>query len=101
MYAWIWRHLPFGFRGKLAGSILLGLGAVALLWFVIFPVVDPHLPFNNDGGVSTSVNNGPGPGPAAPGPPQSGQPGGGDGNDSVVPPSPGGPDPATSPSLPS
>jgi hypothetical protein len=53
MYAWIWRHLPFGRPGRVLGSLVLALAAVALLWFVVFPAVDPHLPFNNDGHVST------------------------------------------------
>jgi hypothetical protein len=52
VYAWIWRHLPFGRPGKLVGSVLLALAAVALLWFVVFPAIDPHLPFNNDGQVT-------------------------------------------------
>jgi hypothetical protein len=37
MYAWIWRQLPFGLPGKLAGSLLLFSGAVSLLWFWVFP----------------------------------------------------------------
>ncbi len=47
MYAWIWRRLPFGLRGKLAGSFVL-LGIVgALLWYVIFPWAEPLLPFDD------------------------------------------------------
>jgi hypothetical protein len=46
MYAWIWRTLPFGVWGKLVASVLLIVGVAALLWFVIFPAVDPLLPFN-------------------------------------------------------
>ncbi len=52
MYSWIWRHLPFGRPGKLAGSVLLVLVAVGLLWYVAFPAADPHLPFTNDGKVT-------------------------------------------------
>lgn len=37
MYAWIWRHLPFGLPGKIGGSLLLIVGAVSLLWFWVFP----------------------------------------------------------------
>jgi len=44
VYAWIWRHLPFGTRGKIIGSVLLIGAAVALLWFVVFPALDPYLP---------------------------------------------------------
>lgn len=43
MYAWIWRHLPFGVPGKLGGSLLLAAAFAALLWFVIFPWIDPWL----------------------------------------------------------
>ena len=43
MYAWIWRHLPFGLTGKLAGSLLLAGGAVALLWLLVFPWLDPFV----------------------------------------------------------
>jgi hypothetical protein len=43
MYAWIWRHLPFGRWGKIGGSLLLVAGAAALLWFVVFPWMDPWL----------------------------------------------------------
>lgn len=47
MYVWIWRHIPGGLPGKLFGSLVLFLGAVALLLFIIFPKVSPKLPFNN------------------------------------------------------
>jgi hypothetical protein len=46
MYGWIWRKLPFGRPGKLIGSIVLAAGAAALLWFLVFPAVDPYLPYN-------------------------------------------------------
>jgi hypothetical protein len=52
VYGWIWRHLPFGLPGRIAGSVLLAAAAAALLWFLVFPAVDPHLPFNNDGQVT-------------------------------------------------
>jgi len=47
MYVWLWRHLPGGVPGKLFGSLVLFLGAVALLLFIVFPKVSPHLPFND------------------------------------------------------
>jgi hypothetical protein len=47
MYGWIWRKLPFGFWGKLTGSIGLFLAAVALLWYVVFPRATPLLPFDD------------------------------------------------------
>jgi hypothetical protein len=49
VYGWIWRRLPFGLPGKLAGSVVLIVAAVALLWYVVFPAIDPYLPFNNGG----------------------------------------------------
>ncbi|MEV0154121.1 hypothetical protein AB0H57_10325 [Micromonospora sp. NPDC050686] len=47
MYGWIWRKLPFGLAGKLAGSVLLAAAALALLWFVVFPWAEPLLPFDD------------------------------------------------------
>jgi hypothetical protein len=49
VYQWIWRRLPFGLPGKLIGSVVLIAAAVVLLWYVVFPAVDPYLPFNNGG----------------------------------------------------
>jgi hypothetical protein len=46
MYGWIWRHLPGPATAKLTLAIVLVLAVVALLMFVIFPWVDPLLPFN-------------------------------------------------------
>jgi hypothetical protein len=43
MYAWIWRHLPFGLPGKIIGSLLLAGSAMSLLWFVVFPWASPWL----------------------------------------------------------
>ncbi|HEU5034693.1 MAG TPA: hypothetical protein VFT62_08070 [Mycobacteriales bacterium] len=47
MYVWIWRHLPGGFLGKAFGSLVLFLGVAALLFFVVFPWIEPRLPFND------------------------------------------------------
>ena len=47
MYAWIWRHLPFGIVGKLVGSTVLVLAAVMALWFLAFPALEPLLPFDD------------------------------------------------------
>jgi hypothetical protein len=47
MYTWIWRTLPGGLPGKLAGSTLLLAAAVALLFFWVFPTVEPLLPFSD------------------------------------------------------
>ena len=46
MYTWLWHRIPGGVPGKLAGCTILLLGVVALLFFVLFPWVDPRLPFN-------------------------------------------------------
>ncbi|NMO56766.1 hypothetical protein HH310_37035 [Actinoplanes sp. TBRC 11911] len=47
MYAWIWRKLPFGVWGKLAGSLGLAVATIALLWYVVFPAATPLLPFDD------------------------------------------------------
>ncbi|GAA2512250.1 hypothetical protein [Pilimelia columellifera] len=47
MYGWIWNHLPGGRPGKLIGSAILLAGAVALLWYVVFPWAEPLLPFDD------------------------------------------------------
>jgi hypothetical protein len=74
VYSWIWSHLPFGLRGKIAGSLLLATAAGALLWYVVFPWAEPLLPFDDvqvtqDSGVS--VDQG---GPGDPGNPGAGSP---------------------------
>lgn len=67
MYAWIWRKLPFGLPGKLAGSVLLASAMVALLWYVVFPWAEPLLPFDD---VQVTQDSG------VPGEPAGGDPGG-------------------------
>jgi hypothetical protein len=47
MYVWIWRHLPGPLAVRLGETLLLLLAVIALLLFVIFPIVEPHLPINN------------------------------------------------------
>ena len=47
MYGWIWRTLPGGLPGKLLGSLLLLVAAVALLFLVVFPAVEPLLPIGD------------------------------------------------------
>ena len=46
MYVWIWRHLPGPLAAKIVEATVLVLAVAALLLFVIFPVVEPHLPIN-------------------------------------------------------
>ena len=45
MYTWIWRHLPGGNASRALLSLLLALVVSALLLFVVFPWVEPLLPF--------------------------------------------------------
>jgi hypothetical protein len=47
VYGWIWRRLPGGVPGKVIGSAILILAVVALLFLVVFPYVDPRLPFSD------------------------------------------------------
>jgi hypothetical protein len=47
MYAWLWRKLPYGPAGKIAGLTVALAGILGLLWFGVFPIVDRHLPNNN------------------------------------------------------
>ncbi|SFB56517.1 hypothetical protein SAMN05216266_1203 [Amycolatopsis marina] len=47
MYTWLWRHLPGPLGVRVATAAVLALGAVALLMLVVFPAVEPMLPFND------------------------------------------------------
>jgi hypothetical protein len=47
MYSWIWRHLPGGTASKALLSLILVAAVAALLLFVVFPWVEPRLPFND------------------------------------------------------
>ena len=47
MYGWIWRHLPGNTASRTAIALVLVLAVVALLLFVVFPWVEPKLPFND------------------------------------------------------
>ena len=47
MYTWIWRHLPVGVPAKALAALVLVLAAAALLLFVVFPQVEPMLPFTD------------------------------------------------------
>lgn len=59
MYSWIWRKIPGGLPGKLIGSVALTAGMLALLWFVVFPAVHPHMPWSNvDPAGGVNVENG-------------------------------------------
>jgi hypothetical protein len=47
MYTWIWRHLPGALGWKLIQTAVLVAAISALLLFVVFPWLEPHLPFSN------------------------------------------------------
>jgi hypothetical protein len=60
MYSWTWRHLPGPLVARLLQVLVLLAAAVALLFFVIFPAVEPLLPYN-DVTVGNSDTSSPGP----------------------------------------
>jgi hypothetical protein len=47
VYAALWRSIPGNVFAKIGAMLLLLVSALALLFFVIFPVVEPHLPWND------------------------------------------------------
>ncbi len=47
MYSLIWRILPGPWFVKLVLSCGLVAGAAALLWYVAFPEIAPHMPFRD------------------------------------------------------
>lgn len=47
MYAWIWRQLPGPVAVRAVTALVLVVAVVALLFFVVFPWVEPLLPFSN------------------------------------------------------
>ncbi|GAB3674614.1 hypothetical protein [Saccharopolyspora tripterygii] len=46
MYAWIWHHLPGPLPARALLALALVAAVVALLLFVVFPWLEPLLPFN-------------------------------------------------------
>ncbi|MFC5751762.1 hypothetical protein [Actinomadura rugatobispora] len=47
MYAWIWHRLPGARPVKIVEAVLLAAAVLALLWFVVFPLLGPLLPFDD------------------------------------------------------
>jgi hypothetical protein len=47
MYGWIWRHLPGPAPVKAVCALVLVAGVVALLMLVVFPWLEPLLPFTD------------------------------------------------------
>jgi hypothetical protein len=62
VYAWIWRHLPGPWWARLATSLAMSAGVVALLWYFAFPWAEPLLPFDD-----VQVGNGTAPTQVVPG----------------------------------
>lgn len=81
MYAWIWRHLPFGRPGKIIGSLLLTGAVVAVLWYVVFPWAEPLLPFDDVQVTDSGDTGDPGTGEEPAGGDPAGEPSPGDGHD--------------------
>lgn len=46
MYSWIWRKLPGPSAVKVIQAVVLVAAVTALLLFVVFPWLEPRLPFN-------------------------------------------------------
>ncbi|MFN8167967.1 MAG: hypothetical protein U0S36_04205 [Candidatus Nanopelagicales bacterium] len=67
MYAALWRKLPGPWPAKLIWSSALLAGTVALLFSVVFPWLEPRLPFN-DVTVDETTSGPEEPGPATPSP---------------------------------
>ncbi|MFD9702934.1 hypothetical protein [Lentzea sp. NPDC059081] len=47
MYAWVWRRLPGPFALRLVVALVVLCGLGLLLWYVVFPLLDPLLPFSD------------------------------------------------------
>jgi hypothetical protein len=45
VYTWIWRHLPGNLPARILAALALVLAVSALLLFVVFPQIEPLLPF--------------------------------------------------------
>ena len=54
MYAWMWRKLPGPWPVKLLEALVALAAVVLLLFTVVFPWVEPRLPFND-----VTVDDGP------------------------------------------
>ncbi len=46
MYGWLWRHLPGNRATRVVLLTVLCLAVVVLLFGVVFPWLEPRLPFN-------------------------------------------------------
>jgi hypothetical protein len=60
VYAWLWRKLPGPTPVKALEALALAAVTVALLFTVVFPWIEPRLPFNDvtvDEGTSAPATN--------------------------------------------
>lgn len=49
MYVWIWRHLPGYWPVKALLCLVLLAAAVVVLFLVVFPWIEPRLPWEQTG----------------------------------------------------
>ncbi|WP_433248442.1 hypothetical protein ACQPYK_00525 [Streptosporangium sp. CA-135522] len=47
VYGWIWRLLPGGLATKVFLAVVLAGLAAAVLWYVVFPWLEPRVPFDH------------------------------------------------------
>ncbi|MFC6883584.1 MULTISPECIES: hypothetical protein [Actinomadura] len=47
MYAWLWRHLPGRWQARTALAVGLALAFAAVLWYLVFPWVEPKVQFDH------------------------------------------------------
>jgi len=47
LYGWLWRHLPGPLPARLLTALVLLAAVLALLFWVVFPAVEPLLPFDD------------------------------------------------------
>jgi hypothetical protein len=47
MYAWLWRHLPGTLPQRLGIAAGVVVVVAALLWYLVFPWVEPKLQFDH------------------------------------------------------
>lgn len=52
MYAWIWRHLPGAFWVRLLWTMIIFALLVFVLFQIVFPWIEPYLPFSGGGSLS-------------------------------------------------
>ncbi len=48
MYRWLWRHPPGGTSTRTLQALVLCCVVVAVLMLIVFPALEPHLPFGQD-----------------------------------------------------